>query len=299
MRPASLALVLVALIVTLAVWPFRGETSAQRVQFVRGGVAIGERELSALRKLSARRLERLVKRLARERRVRRGRAILVLAGDTALIRKRLERALESGSDTVLISERAVASRIGMPPAKQALRNNCETTALSMLLGSAGERVGQLTLQRRLPRSGPLDPRPEADGTLVWGDPGRGFVGRADGGGPAGGFGVYEGPIKALATRYEVDLTDLTSASSHRLYKTLLAGRPVMAWVGLSDGPYRTWKTPEGRTVSVNFGEHTVVLTGAASGRVFVNDPLSGKRLRWTRAEFELMWERLGRRALSL
>lgn len=48
----------------------------------------------------------------------------------------------------------------------------------------------------------------------------------------------------------------------------------------------------------NFGEHTVVLTRIAADRLAVNDPLTGRRLSWTRAQFELMWRRLGRRALS-
>ena len=299
MRVASSLILAVALVVMLVAWPFGGEASAQYVRFVRGGTAIAERELSALRKLSGRRLERLVNRLTHDRRVERDLATLVLKGDARLTRERLQRAVESGHHTVVVPERAVAARIRVPRVKQALRNNCETAALSMLLASHGERVDQLALQRRLARSGPLDPRTNSDGTLLWGDPNRGFVGRPDGGGSAGGFGVYETPIKSLAERYGVDLEDLTGGPARRVYRALLAGNPVIAWVGLSDGPYRTWETPERRTLTANMGEHTVVLTGTGGGKVFVNDPLSGTRVRWTRPEFELMWERLGRRALSL
>lgn len=72
----------------------------------------------------------------------------------------------------------------------------------------------------------------------------------------------------------------------------------MVWVGLSDGPFKRWRTTEGRGVTGNFGEHTVVLTRIAADRLAVNDPLTGRRLSWTRAQFELMWRRLGRRALS-
>ena len=42
-----------------------------------------------------------------------------------------------------------------------------------------------------------------------------------------------------------------------------------------------------------------VLTGICGDVVDVNDPLSGRRLRWSREEFELMWKRLGDRALAL
>jgi len=73
----------------------------------------------------------------------------------------------------------------------------------------------------------------------------------------------------------------------------------MTWIGLSDGPYVQWRTREGRRVTGNFGEHTVVLTGLRGNRLAVNDPLDGRRKTWTKDKFELMWRRLGRRALSL
>jgi hypothetical protein len=51
----------------------------------------------------------------------------------------------------------------------------------------------------------------------------------------------------------------------------------MAWVGLSEGPYRRWRTPQGKTIGVNFGEHTVVLTGIRGNRVLL------KRSTWRSA----------------
>ncbi|MCA1706994.1 MAG: C39 family peptidase, partial [Actinobacteria bacterium] len=136
-------------------------------------------------------------------------------------------------------------------------------------------------------------------SLVWGDPDRGFVGRPDGGGPAGGYGVYERPVSALARRHGARPARLRGARPADVYAQLLAGRPVMTWVGLSDGPYRTWRTREGRRVTGNFGEHTVVLTGLRGNNLAVNDPLDGRRKTWSKGQFELMWRRLGRRALFL
>ena len=293
------SLVLAALAVTLVVaWPFEREPGPENVRFVRGGVVIAERDLAAVGRLSSRRKDRLVRRLARNRRVRQGPAELVMHADRRAVERGLKHALASGGKTVVVPERAVASGIRVPVVKQALRNNCETAALAMLLAGQGKRTDQLTLQRRLARSGSLDPRTGPDGMLVWGDPRIGFVGRPDGGGAAGGYGVYERPIRDLAERHGLELADLTGGPARRVYGALLEGKPVMAWVGLSDGPYRTWKTPAGRTVVGNFGEHTVLLTGVGDGYVSINDPLSGRRARWTRADFELMWERLGRRALS-
>jgi uncharacterized protein YvpB len=187
----------------------------------------------------------------------------------------------------------------VPVVKQLLRNNCETAALSMLLAARGVNVHQLALQRRLARSGPLDPQRRATRLPIWGDPDRGFVGRANGGGTDGGFGVYQGPIRRLGLRYDVKLVNLTGAKPPVLYRRLRVRRPVMVWVGLSEGPYGRWRTPQGKTIGVNFGEHTVVLTGIRGDLVLLNDPLGGQRLTWTRAKFEQLWARLGRRALGL
>ena len=189
--------------------------------------------------------------------------------------------------------------VSVPIVKQALRNNCETAALSMLLAARGVRVPQLELQRELPRDGPLDPLTAAGDSLpIWGDPDRGFVGRVRGGGTSGGYGVYPQPIRALAHRHRVLLTPLTGQPAATIYRWLRAGRPVMVWVGLSNGPYKTWRTPLGKRITANFGEHTVVLTGLRGRLLRVNDPLDGQRKLWSRSYFEAIWRRLGRRALG-
>lgn len=204
-------------------------------------------------------------------------------------RSRIELPLEPAS-----------SAIAIRPVRQVLHNDCEATALSMLLSDAGIHVGQLTLQGQLPINGPLDPEPVAGSELFrWGDPEDGFVGRPDGGGPEGGFGVYEPPIRALAARYRVRLVDLHGKSLALLRATLLAGRPVQAWVGLADGPFVSWLTPLGHEITVNLNEHAVTLVGAGAGYILVDNPLSGRRERWSNALFSARWKLLGRRALAL
>jgi len=186
----------------------------------------------------------------------------------------------------------------VPLFRQTYRNNCETASLSMLLASVGVRVDQRTLQQQVRRSGPRDPIVRADGTWIWGDPEKGFVGRAAGGGTAGGFGVYQTPIRALAASYGVRLVDL-SRKREPLFYLLARGRPAIAWIGLSRGPYRSWRTSAGKRITVNFGEHVVVLTGTRGDSISVNDPLTGTRLVWTRTQFLAKWQLLGRRALGL
>lgn len=159
-------------------------------------------------------------------RIRRGTARVTYRYDRTTTLRRVKRTPPSGA-TVAVAPRAISARVPAPVVAQALRNNCESAALSILLATQGARVGQLTLQGELPRSGALDPATTASGR-VWGDPERGYVGRPDGGGGAGGFGVYPRPVAAVAARHDVRLTDLSSDGPSAVYKALRQGRAVMA-----------------------------------------------------------------------
>jgi uncharacterized protein YvpB len=239
-------------------------------------------------------------RLPRRIELRRGRARIGYAVPPGRARRIIRRALAAHAPRVDVPAVPLWSTIQLRPVRQVLHNDCEATSLSMLLAAAGIHAGQLELQERLPRSGPLDPEPVAGSTLFrWGDPERGFVGRPDGGGTEGGFGVYEPPVRALAGRYGVHLVDLHRQSLAAVRAAVLAGRPVLAWVGLAAGPYLSWVTPSGREITVNLDEHAVVLVGAGRGYVLVNNPLTGVRERWSDALFSYRWRLLDRRALEL
>jgi uncharacterized protein YvpB len=230
----------------------------------------------------------------------RGRARLVVALSVRRARQTARLALKAHAARVTVPAVPLWSSIALRPVRQVLHNDCEATSLSMLLAAAGVRAGQLELQAQLPRSGPLDPEPVADSSLFrWGDPERGFVGRPAGGGTEGGFGVYEPPIRALASRHGVRLVDLHGRSFAAIRAAVLGGQPVLAWVGLAPGPYLSWLTPAGRKITVNLDEHAVVLVGAGPGYVLVNNPLSGERERWSDGLFSYRWKLLGRRALEL
>jgi uncharacterized protein YvpB len=232
--------------------------------------------------------------------IRRGRARVSYAIRLRRARRIVKRALAEHATHVSVPTVPLRSTIVQRPVRQVLHNDCEATSLSMLLAVAGVHAGQLELQARLPRSGPLDPEPVAGSTLFrWGDPERGFVGRPAGGGSEGGFGVYEPPVRALAARYGVHLVDLHDRGLRAVRAAVLAGHPVLAWVGLAAGPYLTWLTPSGRRITVNLNEHAVLLVGAGPGYVLVNNPLTGVRERWSDTLFSYRWKLLGRRALGL
>ena len=231
---------------------------------------------------------------------RRGRATRYLAIPLPLARREVRQGLATHRATLNLPVVPLRTRITLRAVRQVLHNDCEATALSMLLAAAGHHVGQLRLQAQLPRSGPLDPEPVAGSTLFrWGDPERGFVGRPAGGGTEGGFGVYEPPVRTLAARYGVNLLDLHGRRVAIVRHALLAGHPVLAWVGLAAGPYLSWLTPSGRKITVNLNEHAVTLAGAGPGYVLVNNPLTGRRERWSDELFSYRWRLLGRRALEL
>lgn len=211
----------------------------------------------------------------------------------------LRAVLADDDGVVTLAARPRSSTIRAPVVAQALRNNCESAALEILLATAGVRVPQLQIQEALPTSGALDPVGEG-ATRVWGDPELGYVGRPAGGGIAGGFGVYQRPVAGTARRLGVALEDVSRQPVREIVDGVRAGRAVMAWVGLSDGPYGNWLSPAGRSVRVNFGEHTVVLTGVTpDGRLHVTNPLRGTQELWTLSEFERLWRLLDRRALAV
>lgn len=239
----------------------------------------------------------LDRRLPRSLALRRSGVSATMRPDLALTARRVVGAYPSRGQ-VRLAARLIATEIEAPVIEQAQRNSCESAALSILLAATGRPVDQDRLQRELPRSGPLDPV-EQNGVRIWGDPSRGYVGRPDGGGVAGGFGVYQGPVSGLAARHGRPMVDLSGTSPASVYQRVRQGRPVMVWVGLSDGPYGEWRAPSGRPITVNFGEHTVVINGIRpDGSLRVVNPLTARRETWSRSDFELMWDRLGRRALT-
>lgn len=306
LRPARL-LPLAAAAAAVAVVAFTGRAQddqgggREELILTTAGNEIARIDVSRFRKgeaIDAPRLAGTVRRrLPRTQIVRRGRARLTYELDRAAA-SRSAVALEDGTGSIEVPRRAVASKVTAPVVKQRLRNSCESAALQALLATKGVKKDQRALQQELPRSGSLDPQ-ETGGGRVWGDPERGYVGRPEGGGTAGGFGVYQRPVAAVAARNGARLQDISGSAPAVVYRLLLEGRAVMTWVGLQDGPYGTWRSPEGREVQVNFGEHTVVLTGIRrDGTLRVMNPLTGAREAWTRQVFETMWARLDRRALA-
>ncbi|MBK5219501.1 MAG: C39 family peptidase [Thermoleophilia bacterium] len=201
------------------------------------------------------------------RSITKGSARITYKFDREGARRELVSLAKSGG-VVRVDERPVEVLIEAPTVQQAYPNNCETAALQMLLASRGIPRNQTELQEELRRDG-----------------------------VAGGFGVDPKPLIALASRW-VQPVDLSGRTPAAIFRRLLSGHAVLAWIGLSAGPYESWIGPRGESVKVNLDEYTVLLRGLAGDRVLVNDPLSGESQLWSRTEFSEKWDLLGRRAIS-
>lgn len=136
---------------------------------------------------------------------------------------------------------------------------------------------------------------QRDGSLVWGDPNRGFIGNIDGwqiyyGGlrehpPTRrhvwwwGYGVYPKAIAEVAT--SLGLAAYLIDSLDDVYWHLDRGRPVIPIVpadGVTETVRWSWHTESGDRVPVINREHSVVLQPRYDqDRLAVNDPMLNRR----------------------
>ena len=176
-----------------------------------------------------------------------------------------------------------------------LPRGCEVTSLAMMLRHAGVAADKMTLAAQV-RKVPYF----ANG--LNGNPYDGFVGNMYDFAQSG-YGVYHGPIKALAEQYLPHrVVDLTGASFDDVLTHVAQRRAVWIITNATFGPlgagqFQTWHTPSG-PVQITWHEHSVVITGFDASTVSINDPLGGKNKRLARAAFRGAWEQMGRQAIT-
>ena len=202
----------------------------------------------------------------------------------------LGRAAATTAARVTIPAQVIAVQMNLPAIRQGYRDDCEATALAMMLHA---RVDQYRLQALLPIARPMEPEQTEQGP-VWGDPEQGFVGAVRG----GGYGVYDRPLLALARRFDPATRNLTRHPLAAIIAALRTGHPVVAWIQFGRSVPRTWATTDGRTVHANFAEHTVTLTGWRPGRITYNNPWTGSRESTSLTRFAALWHTLGDRAIE-
>lgn len=188
------------------------------------------------------------------------------------------------------------ARLDVPYHRQEHALSCEVATLQMVLNYRGVAVTEAELIAQLPFA-TREPRGPGN---TWGDPQQGFVGSLDGRMPNTGYGVYEGPIVALARGFR-PAEVMTGASLTTLLELIAAGHPVIVWGTLSSGRDISWTTPDGARVTAIDGEHTRVLIGFTGPlerprSVLLLDPIYGS-MTMSRARFLANWALLGNKAV--
>jgi uncharacterized protein YvpB len=182
-----------------------------------------------------------------------------------------------------------------------LNRGCEVTSLAMMLQYAGINVGKMTLAAQVKKAPP--PYIYVNGTIYFGNPNSGFVGDIYSFSRPG-FGVYHGPIKALADQYLPGrAVDFSGSSFETIYQYLNSGKPV--WVinnvmfnTVPPQFWRKWQTPTG-PIQITMKEHSVLVTGYDPNFIYFNDPLANiKNRKIPIASFKRGWEQMGRQAIS-
>ncbi|MFD8756468.1 C39 family peptidase [Kitasatospora sp. NPDC059577] len=200
-----------------------------------------------------------------------------VAATTALVGAILASGTGIGSGTAAAAEPVTAGSV--PYYRQQLANDCEATALRMVLASRGVRTDDQDVLDHIgvdwdhPEFGHSGPRS--------GDPYEAFVGDPDGSEVDGtGFGVYAPPVAKAARAYGLTVDRSGSGISvETLRQSLAAGRPAVVWV---DYLWRrleptTYTAYDGRDVLyAGPAEHAVVVTGFGNGTVSINDPARGR-----------------------
>lgn len=181
-----------------------------------------------------------------------------------------------------------------------LRNGCEVVSLTMLLQFYGIEKDKLALAQEMKKD--TTPRKEVNGnTVYWGNPNIGFVGDVTG--KTMGYGIYNGPLLELLSKYIPNGINLTGSSFDEIERSVSEGRPVVVWTTVSftkprEDQWVTWQSPQGE-VRATFQEHAVLVVGYDEDHVYVNDPISGKKkLQLEKSSFLASWEALGKQAIS-
>jgi uncharacterized protein YvpB len=191
--------------------------------------------------------------------------------------------------------------LDVPLHRQEHALSCEAAALEMAMGALGNQVPEDELLANLAR----DPTPRtvlADGTVRWGNPDIGYVGRWDGVFARDGYGVYDGPIADLARHYgfegtshgqRIDPTDI--------YDAIREGFPSVVWVpyDLTVKGRGAWTTPTGDRVDYVVTEHAVVLAGVDETGVQYADPYTGSLRHASFDDFETAMRVLRNRAVTV
>ena len=200
-----------------------------------------------------------------------------------------ERKITIKEKTVMINNFPTYSQFPNYP------NGCETIALYLMLKYYGVKVSPETLVNNLKKG---------EG-VYWendirygGDPEIEFVGDPR---DSHGYGVYQKPIINLANKYKSGMTDYTGHSLNDVLNLVKSGKPVQVWVSINlknTSVCADWThKASGKKINWICNLHSVVVIGYNDSYVYVSDPYTGSIKKYSRTQFQKIYNLFGKRAI--
>ena len=119
----------------------------------------------------------------------------------------------------------------------------------------------------------------------------------------GSYGCYAPPIITALNRLNIKCSDISGCSHEELLNYISQGIPIVVW-GTYNGRdivyLDEWTYPDNSGSYVNLkGEHCMVLIGYDDDKVYLNDPIAGKKVTQTKEQFFKNWDILYRQAIQI
>lgn len=138
-----------------------------------------------------------------------------------------------------------------------------------------------------------------NGVMYGGNPEIEFIGNPK---DVYSYGVYEGPIKAVADKFKPGIKNISGSSLDEVLNLVKNGHPVQVWTSIRLAkPYisnKSWICKENDTkITWKAPFHSLVIIGYSKDYVVVSDPDLGSIYDYDRKKFEEAYDFFGKRAL--
>ncbi|MGL4344035.1 MAG: C39 family peptidase [Cellulosilyticaceae bacterium] len=173
---------------------------------------------------------------------------------------------------------------------------CEATALTMLLRYYGVEVSKEQIAKDMPKGEFY----YKNGKTYGPHPAEAFLGSPF---SKSGFGVYAPVMMKMAEDYLPGrVEDLTGKDFDELLKCIDESRPVMIWATINMIPVkltRSWYTSNGELFTWKGNEHALVMVGYDDEYVYMNDPYTGQREKYSKKTVMNRWNSMGKQAFAI